>query len=127
MRQREKILVVDDDSDILRLLRKILEGEQFEVIECLSAENALEILENQVPDLVISDLRMPGMSGVDFINELREWDSKLPVIFVSGWGKEDEWLEAIHTHASALIPKPFHKETILEAVHKAFREKEPLN
>ena len=124
MKRKEKILIVDDEPETLQLLKKFLNHEKYEVIEAINAEEALDILENREVNLVISDLRMPGMSGAEFINELREWDTELPVIFMSGWAKEKDWLEAIHSHASDFISKPFTKDAILKAVHKAIHEKE---
>ena len=126
MGAKKRILVVDDEPSTLGLLRAILKHEKFEVLEARSGEEALEILENQTVDLVISDLRMPGMSGVELLDELREWDGEMPVIFISGWGKEKDWLEAVRAKASALIEKPFRKEVLLKAVRTALTEKQYL-
>jgi DNA-binding NtrC family response regulator len=104
----------------------MLKREKFEVVEALCAEEALDMLENQEVDLVISDLKMNGMSGIDFLSELREWDMNIPVIFVSGWGKEKDWQEALRSKASALIEKPFSKDAILKAIQKALQDKESL-
>ena len=123
MSQKKRLLVVDDDIEVPRLIRQMLRQEKFEVIEALCAEEALDILENESITLVISDLKMPGMSGVDFLAELREWDTAIPVIFVTGWGKERDWDRAFRYNASAIIEKPFRKETILKAVRKAMEPK----
>ncbi len=104
-------------------MRQILSHANFQVIEASSGEEALQLLESEKVDLVISDLKMPGMSGADLVNELREWDTTLPVVFVSGWAKEKDWLDAIRTHASAMIPKPFRSQAILSAVQKALQER----
>ncbi len=122
MAQKRKILIVDDDADILTILRGMLKREKFEVMDALCAEEALDILENQDVDLVISDLVMPGMSGKDLLKELREQDSTIPVIFVSGTGNDNEWLQAVRSNACAFIEKPFHRETLLDAIQKAFQE-----
>ena len=119
MAHKRKILIVDDDAETLSLLKGFLRHEKFDVIEAVCAEEALDILESQEVDLVISDLKMSGMNGVDFLEELREWDMEMPVIFISGWGNDDEWLKAMRSSASAFIEKPFRKETILQAVQKA--------
>ena len=123
MAQKKKILIVDDDAGVLALLRTILKREKFSVLESRSADGALELLEHESVDLVISDLKMPGMSGIEFLDELREWDMDLPVIFVSGKGSERDWSGAIRAGASVLVEKPFKKETLLKAVHKALSEK----
>lgn len=126
MGSKKKILVVDDEPATLSLVRSILRHEKFDVLEALSGEEALEILENETVDLVISDLRMPGMSGVELLDELREWDGSLPVIFISGWGKEKDWLEAVRANASALIEKPFRKDVLVKAVRRALEERESV-
>ena len=123
MAQKKRVLVVDDDIEVPRLIRLMLKREKLEVIEALCAEEALDILENESVSLVISDLKMPGMSGVNFLAELREWDAAIPVIFVTGYGKEKDWDRVFRYNASAIIEKPFRRETILKAVRKALEPK----
>ena len=120
MAQKKKILIVDDELSVLALLRTILKNGKYDVLEARAADAALDILEHESVDLVISDIRMPGMSGIEFLDELREWDMDLPVIFVSGQGSDRDWAKAVQSSASALIEKPFKKDAILKAVHKAF-------
>jgi two-component system NtrC family response regulator len=118
--KKKRILVVDDDKETVALLKNILTKEKkYEVLTALAAEDALSLLESENVDLVMTDLKMPGMTGAEFLSELRNWDGGLPVIFVSGCAKDDDWQEAIRDQASALISKPFRKETILKAVSKA--------
>ena len=119
MPRKKRILIVDDEVGVLSLLRTILKKAKFEVLESRSADSALELLEHEVVDLVISDIKMPGMSGVEFLNEVREWDMDLPVIFVSGKGTDHDWLTALQSSASDLIEKPFKKEVLLKAVNRA--------
>lgn len=119
MPRRKRILIVDDEVGVLALLRTILKKARYEVLECLSADSALDMLEHETVDLVISDIRMPGMSGIEFLNEVREWDMELPVIFVSGKSTDHDWAKAMQSSASALIEKPFKKEAVLKAVHQA--------
>ncbi|OGR82696.1 MAG: hypothetical protein A2901_08270 [Elusimicrobia bacterium RIFCSPLOWO2_01_FULL_54_10] len=117
MPRKKRVLVVDDDIGILALLRAILKKD-FEVTEARTADSALEMLEHEAVDLVISDMKMPGMSGLEFLHEVREWDMELPVIFVSGrdGGKSKD--TAAGTDASAFIQKPFKKETLLKTVRQ---------
>ncbi len=121
MNKKEKILVVDDDSEALELMRVMFQHDGYEVMTSGTAEEALEMLERWEADLVISDLRMPGMSGLDFLNELRDWDTSLPIILVSGVSKGKDWDEVASSHATAIISKPFRKETILKTARKALK------
>src|SRR5438477_202792 len=94
--KKKRILVVDDDKDIVVLLKSILTKEKkYDVLTALAAEEALNILENENVDLVMTDLKMPGMTGAEFLSELRNWDTDLPVIFVSGAAKDEDWEEAV--------------------------------
>src|SRR3989338_8443423 len=120
MPRRKRVLIVDDEVGMLSLLRAILKKEKLEVLESRSAVSALDLLEHETVDLVILDIKMPGMSGIEFLDEVRQWDMDLPVIFVSGKGADGDWAETIRSNASALIEKPVKKEALLKAVHRAF-------
>ena len=125
MARKKRILVVDDDKETVNLIRTILTHEKkYEVVSANTAEEALELLENESVDLVISDLMMPGMSGTELLSELHNWDGGLPVIFVSGHGKDKDWTDAVKGEARALISKPFRKDVLLKAVQKAFDDEE---
>lgn len=113
---------MDEDIESLKSLRTILLQEKFEIFEAASGEEALEFLENQEVEIIISDSKMKGAEGINFASEVREWDTNVPVIFVSSGGEEKDWIDGIHTHASAFVQKPFSKQTILKAVHKAIKE-----
>lgn len=123
MRRKEKILVVEYNPDTLRSIRSILVHEKYDVLDAASAEEALDLLESQNADLVISELNMPGMSGIDFVKELHEWDGGIPVVFVHPSGEETDWLEAVNAGASDVLSAPYTKEKVLKAVHKAVKEK----
>lgn len=117
MAGKKRILIVDDEAGILSLLRAILTKSKFEVLEASSADSALELLEHETVDLVISDITMPGMGGIEFLEEVRQWDIDLPVIFVSGQDSSRQRAKAA-AGASALIEKPFKKDILLKTVHK---------
>ncbi len=119
MNKKDKILVVDDDPDALNLMRVMLQHSGYQVMTSGTAEEALEMLERWEADLVVSDVCMPGMSGLDFLNELRDWDTRLPVVLVSGASKGKDWEEAACGQATAMISKPYRKETVLKTIRKA--------
>ena len=115
---KKRVLIVDDEAGVLSLLNIILTKNRFEVLEASSAATALDMLEHESVDLIISDITMPGMNGLEFLEEVREWDMELPVIFVSGQDSSRARAKAV-TGASAVVEKPFKKDTLLKAVHKA--------
>jgi len=115
MLNKKRILIVDDEADILSVLRILLTKNKFEVLEASSANAALDLLENESVDLVISDIVMPGMNGREFIKEVRQWDMELPVIFISG---KDNISKKDLGNTSAFIEKPFSKDTLLKTIHK---------
>jgi DNA-binding NtrC family response regulator len=112
---KKRVLIVDDEADILVILRTLLKKNKFEVLEASSADCALNLLENESVDLIISDIVMPGMNGRDFVKEVRQWDMNMPVIFISG---KDTISKKDLSHISAFIEKPFSKDTLLKTIHK---------
>ena len=127
MRQKKKILVVDGDQSSIQSVKQILLREKFEVINVGSAEEALEVLENENVDIVISDIKMSGMKGNRFVKQLREWSIRAKVLFVSNEADELRWLEAVDAGASDLISKPFTKDKILKAINKATTHSNAFN
>ena len=117
---KKRVLIVDDEAEILSLVSMILTKNKFEVLQASSADSALDMLEHESVDLVISDITMPGMSGLEFLEEVREWDMDLPVIFVSGQDSSRKRAQALRG-ASAVIAKPFKKDTLLKTVQKALQ------
>lgn len=116
--RKAKVLIVDDDHATLDLLRMILQKDKYEVMLATTAEEGLQTLESWNADLVITDLKMPGMDGLEFLSELRDWDTELPVILLSASANLKHLNGASHL-ATAIISKPFKKDALLKAVRKA--------
>lgn len=115
-----KILLVDDDRNLLRVLAYHLAEAGFEVISLTSPRAALERLEED-QDLLITDLRMPEMDGLELLREARLRRPRLPIIVLTAHGTIDRAVEAIRAGASDFLTKPFEKEEILHAVHRALQ------
>ena len=115
------ILVVDDDEDILALLSKWLGSEGFKVHTSLSGEDALSQLDTLNPNLVITDLFMGGMSGMELLSIIHRDSPLLPVIMLSGQAKIPDAVKATHLGSSAFLTKPINKEELFEQVKKALR------
>jgi len=117
------ILVIDDERNIRRMLRMILEGAGFDVIEADSAEDGLEQLQSETPDLVILDVRLPGMSGIDLLEKIRaraEWQ-RLPVLMISGHASVAEAVSAVQHGATDFFEKPLDRDRVLVSVRNALQ------
>jgi len=119
-----KILIVDDEPVIRSTLREILEYEKYEIEEAADAKKALEMLEKQEFKVVLSDIKMPGMNGIEFLEELQKKENDTPVIMITGHGDVETAVEALKKGAFDFIQKPLDLNRLLISVRNAFeREK----
>ena len=115
-----KILVVDDEAVVRELTVEILRRSGYAPHGVQSARDALELLDQEPFDLVVSDVVMPEMTGVEFLYELRERRPDLPVVLMTGGSKEPERAEkAVELGACSLIYKPFSHAELTAAVEAA--------
>ncbi len=121
MTQRPRILVVDDDADLLRLLAIRLASAGWEVRTADSAESALAQLNHETPQVVITDLRMGGMDGMALFDVVHERFSTLPVIILTAHGTIPEAVEATKRGVFTFLTKPFDSKELLDHVNKALR------
>lgn len=104
-----KILVVDDEINMLRLLSDLLtEDEQYHVEQAASGEEALEKIKGDSFDLIISDIRMPGIDGFELLEKIKTMNVDAAVIFITGYASIDSAVEAIKLGASDYIEKPIN-------------------
>jgi len=120
-----RILVVDDEENIRLVLRTLLKRSNYEVETASGAEEALEKVESFGPDVVLTDVRMPKMSGLDLLAALRAKSSAATVIVMSAYGSIDLALEAMKAGAYDYVAKPFKPDEILLTLRKA-EERETL-
>lgn len=120
--QRAAILVVDDFEDIRTLISDIL-SEEFDVIQASSGETALRILEDASPALVICDMIMPGMGGIDFVKKMKsdEHTRSIPIIMLSCDTDIENRVNIINTGADVFIAKPFQPRYLKAVVEKIFK------
>lgn len=114
------IAVVDDDGDVLALVKEVLEAEGYDVLLYDSGQMALDGLETNSPDLVISDIRMPQMDGIELLRRVRE-KSAVPMIFLTGRVNEIDELLGLRVGADDYIRKPFSSRILLERVRTVLR------
>jgi two-component system KDP operon response regulator KdpE len=115
-----KILVVDDEPHIRRVMRVILAGQGYQIVEARSGEGALEKLREFLPDLVLLDLNMPGMGGLETCRTIRA-TSDVPIIVLTVRRGEDDKVEALDAGADDYVTKPFGKKELLARIRAALR------
>ncbi len=120
-----RILVADDEESIRLVLRTLFEGKGYEVHEAGDGEEALALARRYVPDFVVTDVRMPGLDGLELTAALREQVPSATVIVMSAYGSVQLALKAIEAGAHDYVSKPFHPEEVLFVLRKA-EERERL-
>lgn len=114
-----RVLLVDDDEDLLRLMRMRLEINGLEVDTAASGEAAITELETACPDVVVTDLRMPGMSGLDVFFWIQERQLHLPVVVLTAHGTIPDAVDAVQRGVFSYLVKPFDADTLLETITRA--------
>ncbi len=122
----KKILVIDDEELIVKSLRKLLEKNGFEVFIAKNGQDALIMAEEEKFDLIVADIRMPGMNGVDTIQALYEsleenHLKKIPTIFITGYADEGIKQKAETLDPIAYIYKPFDIPELVDKIKEALR------
>ncbi len=112
MIERSRVLVVDDDPGMLELMEVYISRRGFQVIGVPSGEDALGTLDDTQPDLVILDLVLPGMGGLDVLRQLKQALPRVPVVMFSGHAHTRTVVEAMRRGASDFLPKPFELEEL---------------
>lgn len=122
MPKKEKILVVDDEKGVRNLLHAMLETQGYEPLCLEDAEKALELLPLEPFGLVITDLRLPGMSGERFLERVKSLKPSLPVVVISAYGNTKNVVEVIKKGAEDYLAKPFDPEDLEVVVLKALKK-----
>ena len=120
--ERPRILVVDDESSIRDLLSKTLALAEYDVDTASDGRSALERLRLYPYDLLIADLKMPGLDGLSVIREAKRLKTDLPVIIITGYSTETAAIEAVNLGVSGYLTKPFRVPQVLAAAAKAIGE-----
>src|SRR5579863_7239963 len=120
MNEHRRILVVDDEPQITRVLRTSLSSQGYDIRVANDGETALEIMKDWTPDLVITDLSMPNMDGLELCRQLRLL-TKIPIIVLSVKGEERTKVQALDAGADDYVTKPFGIEELLARVRANLR------
>ncbi|RSK40325.1 sigma-54-dependent transcriptional regulator [Mangrovimonas spongiae] len=122
---KENILIVDDDIHILELLQRHLTALDFYTFKAVSVKEALTILQSRTIDLLITDLNMPGVDGMQLIKYTSEHFPKLPKLVITGYPSVDGALEAMKSGVVEYLTKPFTKDELKQAIAISLKEKKP--
>jgi excisionase family DNA binding protein len=119
---RPRVLVVDDEASIRDLLAKTLALAEYDVDVAPDGRSALERMRLYPYDLLIADLKMPGMDGLTVIREAKRYKADLPVIIITGFSTESSAIEAVNLGVAGYLTKPFRVPQVLAAAAKALGE-----
>ncbi|MHC4469524.1 MAG: sigma-54-dependent transcriptional regulator [Planctomycetota bacterium] len=117
----QRILLVDDDVSLLRVTEKQLTDAGYEVTAVPSAEDALEAYSTEQVDLVVTDVEMPGMDGLELLAELKRREPEAAVLVITAYGNVERTVTAMKTGAADFLEKPFRRQSLLLSVEKALR------
>ena len=120
MEIRKKVLVIDDENSICYVMQTILVSAGYDVITATTGASAIALAESNCPDLILLDLGLPDMDGMEVLRRLREWAST-PVIVVSARGDEQDKVAALENGADDYISKPFGTKELLARIRVALR------
>ena len=117
MSEAKKVLIVEDDQSLRTVIRMVLEQARYEVLEARHGVAALELMESDMPDLVVADLRMPLMNGVELIGRMRssQKTASVPIVLLSGLLPDPE----VTKLADAVVAKPFEPADLLAAIRSS--------
>lgn len=118
------LLIVDDDDAIRGMLYDLL-SDRYECNTASMAEEALQYIEVEQYDAILTDISMPGLTGVELLQKIQENDSATPVILISGKGSEQDSQALLDLGAFAYVTKPFNLDEIEEVVERAVATKDP--
>lgn len=119
-----KVLVVDDDAVVGHSINRVLTGQGYQVREAVSGMEALEELGHQRYDMVFTDIRMPGMDGLDMASRMKKSYPEMPVVVITGYGTEASEKQAKDLGVAGFLRKPLSPDTIIEHAERVLRERD---
>jgi DNA-binding NarL/FixJ family response regulator len=128
VRDTKKLLLIDDDPNLILLVQDYLEFRGYEVITAENGREALDVLEQESPDLIICDVMMPEMDGYTFVKHVREnpLTNWIPVLFLSAKGQSQDKVKGLNTGADVYMVKPFEPEELVAQVESSLKHTERL-
>ncbi|MEA1968188.1 MAG: response regulator transcription factor [Thermodesulfobacteriota bacterium] len=126
--QKNKILIVDDEEDIIELVKYNLEKEGYETLSALSGEEALKIAMKSQPDLMVLDLMLPGIDGLEVTQKIRADNeiNQMPIVMLSAKGEESDIVTGLELGANDYISKPFSPRELVARIRAIFRRRRKI-
>ncbi|HAX75952.1 MAG TPA: DNA-binding response regulator [Cyanobacteria bacterium UBA11372] len=123
IRDTKRLLLIDDDPNLILLVKDYLEFRGYEVVTAENGREALEVLDREMPDLIICDVMMPEMDGYTFVKHVREEPrtSWIPVLFLSAKGQSQDKVKGLNTGADVYMVKPFEPEELVAQVESSLK------
>ena len=121
---KPRILVIDDEGAIRDSLRMILEYEDYQFVGAATGQEGIAAVQRERPDLVLLDIKMPGMDGLEVLRKLHALDETLPIVMISGHGTTATAVEAIRSGAQDFLDKPLSSERVIVTLQNALRQSE---
>lgn len=115
----QKILIIDDEEDIIRVLSMSLKSDGYDVVSALSGKKGLDVFKKESPDIILTDIKMPGMDGIEVLKKVKEINPETEVIIITGHGDIDTAIEALQYGASDFINKPVRDEALSISLDRA--------
>ncbi len=111
-----KIMLVDDEEEFTSALSERLELRGFQVMTVNNGEDALEIMEEEIPQVVILDLKMPGLSGIETLKRMKYISADVPVLLLTGYGSTEEGIKGMQMGAQDYLMKPLDIEDLIKKI-----------
>ncbi|WP_421658389.1 response regulator transcription factor [Leptothermofonsia sp. ETS-13] len=120
----KRLLLIDDDPNLILLVKDYLEFRGYEVVTAENGREALEVLEGDIPDMIICDVMMPEMDGYSLVRHVREdpRTSWIPVLFLSAKGQSQDRVKGLNTGADVYMVKPFEPEELVAQVESSLKQ-----
>jgi DNA-binding NtrC family response regulator len=115
---RQRVLIVDDEEQLVEFLKYILEERNFEVVTAYNGLDALEILKMHQINFVLSDITMPGLTGLELLSKVRRQNIAAPFIFLTGNSSSDSLIKAVRLGATDFILKPFELDDLDRVIRR---------
>ncbi|MFI3196874.1 MAG: response regulator [Methylococcaceae bacterium] len=116
---KRKILLIDDEPDLLELIKEILEREGYQIFCASNGAAGILLNEQENPDLIVLDLRMPDMDGIETLQHIRKTDDQVIVVILTGYGCPDTIRDAVDLNVSEYLSKPFENKQLVSVIGKA--------
>ena len=122
--EQKQLLLIDDDPNLILLVKDYLEFRGFKVVTAGNGREALEVLETLLPDMIICDVMMPEMDGYTFVQQVREKSETewIPILFLSAKGQSQDRVKGLNTGADVYMVKPFEPEELVAQVESSLKQ-----